>query len=82
MWDNVLGTHDPKLYNHLNSNLVLPTTFGTNWTKLLFSRQFKDYVVVWDAVIASGFTLVDFLVVAMVRQTEPLFCRGQEMSTV
>merc|ERR1719229_1276352 len=65
VWDNVLGTHDPELYNHLNMNFVLPTTFGTNWTKLLFSRQFKGYVLVWDAVIASGFALVDFLVVAM-----------------
>ena len=72
VWDNVLGTHDPELYNHLNMNFVLPTTFGTNWTKLLFSRQFKGYVLVWDAVIASGFALVDFLVVAMVRKTEHL----------
>ena len=86
VWDNVLGTHDPELYNHLNMNFVLPTTFGTNWTKLLFSRQFKGYVLVWDAVIASGFALVDFLVVAMVRQTEHLYdtyvCKRIELQLI
>ena len=75
LWDNVFGTHDPELYNHLNSNFVLPTTFGTKWTKVLFSRQFSEYILVWDAVIASDFTLVDFFIVAMVIESE--YVEGQ-----
>lgn len=66
MWVNILQLHDKRLYDHLHGLHILPTTFGTNWTKLLFSRQFSDYLPLWDAVIDSKFTLVDYLVVAMV----------------
>lgn len=67
LWDNVLPQQDEELHKHLSVMDVIPTTFGTNWTKLLFSRQFSDYLVIWDAVIASAFVLVDYVVVAMVR---------------
>ena len=67
LWNNVLRLYDNDLYSHLLAMDVLPTTFGTCWTKLLFSRQFQvDYLVLWDAIIATGFTLVDYVVVAMV----------------
>lgn len=66
MWVNILQLQDKKLYDHLVSLNVLPTTFGINWTKLLFTRQFTDYFHIWDAVIVSKFTLVDYIVVAMV----------------
>ena len=47
---------------------VLPTTFGSNWTKLIFSRQFpKEFVLLWDAVYAMGFELIECIFVAMVR---------------
>ena len=66
MWVNILQLHDKELYDHLVSMDILPTTFGVNWTKLLFTRQFTDYNLVWDAVMVSKFTLVDYIVVAMV----------------
>ena len=66
MWVNILQLHDKELYDHLVSQSILPTTFGVNWTKLLFTRQFSDYFHLWDAVIVSKFTLVDYIVVAMV----------------
>ena len=67
MWVNILQLHDKELYDHLVSQSILPTTFGVNWTKLLFTRQFTDYFHLWDAVIVSKFTLVDYIVVAMAR---------------
>ena len=66
MWVNILQLHDKELYDHLVNMDILPTTFGVNWTKLLFTRQFTDYNLVWDAVMVSKFTLVDYIVVAMV----------------
>lgn len=69
MWVNILQLQDKKLYDHLVSLNVLPTTFGINWTKLLFTRQFSDYFHIWDAVVVSKFTLVDYIVVAMVTQS-------------
>ncbi len=63
----MLQDRDPRLYEHLQSQLVVPTTFGTNWTKLLFSRQFPDdFPLLWDCVVATDFTVVDSAVVAMV----------------
>ena len=38
MWLNILQLHDQDLFDHLEALSVLPTTFGINWTKLLFSR--------------------------------------------
>ncbi len=38
MWLNILQLHDQDLFDHLEDLSVLPTTFGINWTKLLFSR--------------------------------------------
>ena len=38
MWLNILQLHDQDLFDHLEALSVLPTTFGVNWTKLLFSR--------------------------------------------
>ena len=67
MWVNILQLQDKPLYDHLVSLNILPTTFGINWTKLLFTRQFDDYFHLWDAIIVSKFTLVDYIVVAMVR---------------
>ena len=66
MWVNILQLQDKPLYDHLVSLSILPTTFGINWTKLLFTRQFDDYFHLWDAIIVSKFTLVDYIVVAMV----------------
>ena len=71
MWLNILQLHDQDLFDHLEALSVLPTTFGMNWTKLLFSRQFKAYLSMWDAILASRFYLVDYIVVAMVRKTSP-----------
>lgn len=77
MWVNILQLHDKELYDHLVSLYVLPTTFGVNWTKLLFTRQFTDYFPLWDAVIVSNFSLVDYIVVAMVSITgEPKSSRS------
>ena len=56
MWDNILQLYNKKLYDHLVSLNILPTTFGINWTKLLFTRQFPDYFHLWDAIIVSKFT--------------------------
>lgn len=67
MWVNILQLQNKDLYDHLVANHVLPTTFGINWTKLLFTRQFADYFHLWDAIIVSKFTLVDYIVVAMVK---------------
>ncbi len=69
MWVNILQLQDKELYDHLVSLSILPTTFGINWTKLLFTRQFVDYFHLWDAVIVTKFTLVDYIVVAMVSQS-------------
>ena len=66
-WVNILQLHDKELYDHLVNMNILPTTFGINWTKLLFTRQFDDYCNLWDAVMVSKFTLVDYIVIAMVR---------------
>ena len=67
LWEETLRSHDRELFDHLQEMCIIPTTFGTNWTKLLFSRQFADYLIVWDAVIATNFTVVEHVVVAMVR---------------
>ena len=56
MWDNILQLYNKTLYDHLVSLNILPTTFGINWTKLLFTRQFPDYFHLWDAIIVSKFT--------------------------
>ena len=56
MWDNILQLYNKVLYDHLVSLNILPTTFGINWTKLLFTRQFPDYFHLWDAIIVSKFT--------------------------
>ena len=66
MWVNILQLHDKQLYDHLVGLNILPTTFGVNWTKLLFTRQFQDFLHLWDAVIITKFSLVDYIVVAMV----------------
>jgi hypothetical protein len=66
MWDNILRLQDQELYEHLQNMQVIPTTFGINWTKLLFSRQFQSYLVIWDSIIATHFSLVDYIIVAMV----------------
>lgn len=66
MWVNILQLHEKKLFDHLQNLQILPTTFGINWTKLLFTRQFTDYCKLWDAVMVSKFSLVDYIVVAMV----------------
>ena len=58
MWDNILQLYNKVLYDHLVSLNILPTTFGINWTKLLFTRQFPDYFHLWDAIIVSKFTWV------------------------
>lgn len=76
MWTNILQLHDQDLFDHLEALYVLPTTFGINWTKLLFSRQFKAYLSLWDAILASKFTLVDYLVVAMVLAIRPMLLSG------
>ncbi len=81
IWDNILQTHDPKLYAHLKELEILPTTFGTNWTKLLFSRQFpaSDFLFLWDSIVASGFSLVDYIVVAMVIAIRSLLLEGDSI---
>ena len=66
LWNNVLQSHDKELYDHLEECHVIPTTFGINWTKLLFSRQFEEYYRLWDHIVASQFLTVDFILVAMV----------------
>lgn len=76
MWLNILQLHDQDLFDHLENLSVLPTTFGVNWTKLLFSRQFKAYLSLWDAILASLFTLVDYIVVAMVLAIRPMLLAG------
>jgi len=66
MWQNILQLVDQPLYDHLVRLTILPTTFGVNWTKLLFTRQITDFYHVWDTIIVSKFMLVDYIVVAMV----------------
>ena len=68
LWENILQPHDPALYEHLQSLGIVPATFATNWTKLLFSRQFpSDFLLLWDGAVAAGFLdFVDHSVVAMV----------------
>ena len=52
----------------------MPTTFGSNWTKLIFSRQFpKEFVLLWDAVYALGFDLIESIFVAMVSLSIAVF---------
>lgn len=80
MWDNILQLHHKVLYDHLVSLNILPTTFGINWTKLLFTRQFPDYFHLWDAIIVSKFTLVDYIVVAMVLAVQSILVKGDSNS--
>lgn len=80
MWDNILQLHNKVLYDHLVSLNILPTTFGINWTKLLFTRQFPDYFHLWDAIIVSKFTLVDYIVVAMVLSVQSILAKGDSNS--
>jgi len=80
MWDNILQLYNKVLYDHLVSLNILPTTFGINWTKLLFTRQFPDYFHLWDAIIVSKFTLVDYIVVAMVLAVQAILLRGDSNS--
>jgi len=80
MWDNILQLYNKKLYDHLVSLNILPTTFGINWTKLLFTRQFPDYFHLWDAIIVSRFKLVDYIVVAMVLAVHALLAKGDSNS--
>ena len=54
--------------------------FGINWTKLLFTRQFPDYFHLWDAIIVSKFTLVDYIVVAMVLSVQSILAKGDSNS--
>ena len=42
----------------------------------MFTRQFADYFHLWDAVIVSKFTLVDYIVVAMVLAVRSLLIKG------
>ena len=69
---------DKELHKHLSQLDILPTTFGTNWTKLIFCRQFAatDHLLIWDAVIAAGFTLIDCVVVAMLIAVRSLLLKG------
>ncbi len=68
IWVNILKVHDVDLFNHLEGNGILPSTFGIKWTKLLFSRQVADYIPLWDAIIVSKFSLVDYIVASMVSE--------------
>jgi len=77
LWNCTLRSRDSVLYDHLQLNDVLPTTFGTGWTRLLFSRQFPaDFLVLWDAIVASEFSLVEPVVVAMIVAIRRLLLDG------
>ena len=67
LWNNILQCHDFNVYNHLQAMNVVPTTFALNWTRLLFSRQIPEYLTVWDSIFASNFSLIDYIVAAMVK---------------
>ncbi len=82
IWTNILKTHDKVLFNYLEECFIIPTTFGTSWTKLLFSRQITEYLILWDAIVATDFAIVDFVVVAMVMIPFLLVQRGCALNPI
>ncbi|XP_040575880.1 TBC1 domain family member 5 [Lepeophtheirus salmonis] len=69
MWNDILALNDGELYGHLEELGIIPSTFGLNWLKLMYSRQFFDdyaFLEIWDAIFATNFILQDFILVAMV----------------
>jgi len=66
-----------QLMTFAQENSVLPTTFGIGWTKLLFSRQFpSDFLILWDAIVAAEFTLIEPLLASMVLALRTLLMDG------
>lgn len=78
IWNDVLQSHDKELFDHLTSLSIIPTTFGLNWTKLLFSRQLKDYEVMWDFIFSTQLSSIDFTLVAMVMAIRGLLLNGDD----
>ncbi|TRY64341.1 hypothetical protein TCAL_00845 [Tigriopus californicus] len=78
LWTDVLQVQDKELYDHLTALSIIPTTFGLNWTKLLFSRQFKDYEVLWDFIFSTQCSSIDYILVAMVIAIRSLLLNGDD----
>jgi hypothetical protein len=64
----LLHRHDPELFAHLESAMVLPHLYLIRWMRLLFTREvtIEQAFLVWDVILQSkGMELVDYVCIAM-----------------
>lgn len=67
IYHGLLQLFDSVLYEHLQTQMVIPQLYLLKWLRLLLAREFSvnQAMRVWDLLFKDGLEMVDYLCVAM-----------------